>query len=75
MQIPWRATTQAVISRTLTTEDWLQSEQDYVGFVVNNMLVGHFYFSSIIVFPCQHHSSNTSNAFTHLSKIPHDPGS
>jgi len=75
MQIPCRATNQAVIGRTLTTEDWVQSEQDYVGFAVENMPVGHYFFSSIMVYPCQHHSTNTSKAFTHLSKIPHNPGS
>ena len=40
-----RATkTEAVIGRTVTTEDCVQSEQDYVGYAVHNMPVGHFSF-------------------------------
>jgi hypothetical protein len=65
MQTPCGATTQAVIGPTLTTEDWVRSQQDHVSFVVDNTPVGFFFFPSTSVFPRQHHSNNTSNAFTH----------
>jgi hypothetical protein len=33
-----------LVVRTLTTENWVQSEQEYVGSAVDNLPVGHFFY-------------------------------